>query len=114
MEIIWIATSHVFFEEEKTKVVHFFYKLPTKIKDQYLDVIKEILPERDYLFLIHQARVCTDLLKNITPEKYRWIVEHTDDATYYTFCHYYEILQPTLETIINANNLYDEYPEYLI
>ena len=105
--------SHTDFYYQKTKCVSFFFKLPYNIRIQYTPFFKEILPPDEYEFITHNA-YCLDLIKNISMEKYKWIIDHTDDNTYYSFLRYYVILQPAIEIIVNANDLYGKYPEYLI
>lgn len=105
--------SHDDFCQKKTKCVSFFFKLPATIRTKYTPLIKEILPIEEYEFVTHNT-YCLELIRGISMNKYKWIITHTDDNTYYTFLRYYAILQPTIETIVNANELYEKYPEYLI
>lgn len=105
---------HELFDFDNTYPVNFFYRLPTGIRLEYENLYPVILPVNDMTILEHHLVCCVEFLKGITPEKYKWIVETTDDDTYYKFYEVYHIVQPTIETIINANDLYDMYPEYCI
>lgn len=105
------------FSEEKTKPVCFFYKLPKHIRDEYTPLYKEMLSDADYMWIQEkQEKYYMDFyMKDISPIKFHnYIVKYLDDVDYFTFYEYYEILQPTIETIINGNDLYEKYPEYLI
>ena len=53
-------------------------------------------------------------MENMNVEKFMWIQNYTDDLTYYSFYEYYEIMQPIIETIVDGDNLYTLYPEYLL
>ena len=105
--------SHTDFYYSKTKFVSFFFKLPYKIRTEYTPLFKDVLPSEEYEFVTNNT-YCLNLIKDISMEKYKWIIDHTDDNTYYSFLRYYAILQPTIELIVNANDLYEKYPEYLI
>jgi hypothetical protein len=102
------------FTLEKTKPVCFFYKLPEQIKKDYQQFYKEMLNDVDLMW-IQEKHWVDHYMIDISPDKFNnYIMKYTDDVDYFTFYEYFEILQPTIETIINANNLYEEYPEYLI
>ena len=102
------------FTLEKTKPVCFFYKLPEQIKKDYERLYKEMLNDTDLMW-IQEKQWVDHYMFDISPDKFNnYIVKYVDDVDYFTFYEYFEILQPAIETIINANNLYEEYPEYLI
>ena len=105
---------HELFGYDNTVPVNFFYRLPEHVRKSYEELYALILPNEDRLCLLRNLTWCHEMLRGITPEKYKLIVATSGDETYYSFYQVYQILQPTIETIINANNLYDEFPECLI
>jgi len=64
---------------------------------------------------IQEKKWVEHYMKDISPDKFKnHIVKYTDDLDYFTFYTYFEILQPAIKTIVNGNDLYNQYPEYLI
>lgn len=103
----------ILFSEERTIPVAFFYKLPKHIRLEYEEWYRIMLSDVDLMW-IQEKNWVDHYMKDISPDKFEWIKKYTDDVDYFTFYDYYEILQPTIETIINGNDLYKKYPEYLI
>ncbi len=102
------------FTVEKTLPVCFFYRLPEMIRIGFELIYGDIFSDEDLQFIYRFKNRGDKFMKNISPEKFQWIIKHTDDVDYFSFYEYFEILQPTIETIINGNDLYNQYPEYLI
>lgn len=102
------------FTSEDAKYVCFFYRLPDHIRNEYQAWYEEMSPTDDLDFVKQYAKEADYLMTGLNERKHKYITNRTDDFTYFMFMKYYAILQPTIETIINGNNLYEEYPEYLI
>jgi hypothetical protein len=103
----------ILFLEEKTKPVCFFYKLPQNIRDKYTVWYREMFSDSDLMW-IQEKKWIEPYMHDISPERFEWITKYADDVDYFTFYDYFELLQPAIETIINGNDLYEKYPEYLI
>ena len=102
------------FTNEKCKPVNFFYRLPKDIREEYKKFwYKEMLSDKDLMW-VQEKHWVEHYMVGMSEEKFDWIKKYTDDQDYFTFYEYFEILQPTIETIVNGCNLYEEYPEYLI
>lgn len=111
---IGISNTLKDFTFEKTLPVNFFFRMQASHREEYMPLFEVILPKKDMMFVNSKWNSCFDLIRNISPTKFKWIIGHTDDSTYFNFLEFYNILQPTVETIINANSLFEKYPEYLI
>ena len=101
------------FSLEKTQYVRFFYKLPEKVRTQYYIFYDQMMSDTDYEWICAHKWL-DKYMENMTVEKFIWIQTYTDDMTYYSFYEYYEIMQPIIETIVDGDNLYTLYPEYLL
>ena len=103
------------FTLEKCRPVNFFYRLPFDIRKKYIDFwYKEMLSD-EVLMWVQEKHWIEHYMYDISPEKFREkIIKYSDDVDYFTFYEYFDLLQPTIETIVNGCELYDEYPEYLI
>jgi hypothetical protein len=101
------------FTEEKTKPVCFFYRLPENIRKEYTQLYKVMFNDSDLMW-IQEKKWIEHYMKDISPDKFQWITKYADDVDYFTFYDYFELLQPAIETIINGNDLYNQFPEYLI
>ena len=105
----------ILFTLEKTMPVCFFYRLPEMVRVKYELEYDIILSDEDLQWIYTVKNNMDKYMYNICPDKFRnHIIKYADDCDYFNFYEYFEILQPTIETIINGYNLYDEYPEYLI
>lgn len=105
----------ILFTLEKTMPVCFFYRLPEMVRVKYELEYDIILSDEDLQWIYTVKNNMDKYMYNICPDKFRnYIIKYADDCDYFNFYEYFEILQPTIETIINGYNLYDEYPEYLI
>lgn len=103
------------FTLEKTSPVCFFYRLPEMVRTQYEIEYGLMLSDSDLQWIYRVKNNMDKYMKDICVDKFRnQILKYADDCDYFNFYEYFEILQPTIETIINGYNLYEEYPEYLI
>lgn len=102
------------FVEENTFPVSFFYKLPIAIRTTYEHLYDDIV-SYDCLMWIHSNKdVADSYMKNISTQQHKIIRKTTPQLEYVMFKEYYKILQPIIKKIVEVNNLYDKYPEYLI
>lgn len=128
------STTHIptdkLFEIERTTPIRFFYRLPLSKRRHFIKNLVDqrihneiqnnnLIPnEKDnvhkYMMDYMLNNRFDNLMKEISPEKFEWIKKHTDDETFFSFYHYYEILQPIIENLIDVEHLYDKYPEYII
>lgn len=99
---------------EKTKPVNFFYKLPKNIREKYELLYYKHLGPESFLWINDNKEFGDLLMKNISLEKYKKIVNSSPYESLIIFSDYYKLLQPVIKEIVEQNNLYEQYPEYVI
>lgn len=104
---------YIMFHHDKFKYVNFFYKIPEPKRMEYTFFYNQMMSEEDFKFVTSKTYI-DYCMYDLSVDKFEWIRKHTDDRDYFTFYEYYMILQPVIETIINANDLLNEFPEYTI
>ena len=102
------------FSLEKTLPVGFFYKLPEKIRQEFDDDIKNFLIKKYMNWIEHHNNIIKYYMKDISPEQFIYIRNIAPDFEYFIFYEAFIILQPVIEFIVEKNDLYKIYPEYLL
>lgn len=106
--------SDDYFTIEKTYPVRFFYKLPSQVRRICEELYEDIFGPECFTWLQNNKDVGDFYMKNISIERFKYIRNNTQNVDYLVFLEYYKLLQPVIKNIIDANDLYEKYPEYLI
>lgn len=97
-----------------TKYVNFFYKIPENHRMIYEILYSGYLDNNSLNFVKINKRVADYYMEKVTPDKIKYYKAHINYIEFNIFYRYYKILQPVIKKIIEVNNLYEKYPEYLI
>ena len=93
--------------------LHFFRKIPTKMKVEIDELVMELF-DKEMIDVMIEKNYLLETLYLMTPDMADHLTKYADDYEYHTIFALYSHIQPVLKEIFEGRKYYERFPEYLI